>query len=413
MINYKINFRKEHFFYLFLYGTLLVGFFLGENSTGGAEYDSQIAFRAVKAFSLNLISTFKNYNAYEISHYPFYYIFLSQILKFSESIFVTKFIVFHLNLFLPFIFYKIIKFLYGIKNKYLIYLPGIIFLSPSFRASSIWGLNDNIALTFFSLSILFYLKFTNAKSSKKKLLYLIMNALMLSIAAYIRQYYAVFSLYFFYKFLQTRNIKIITFYIIANLLFASYAIMATIFKTNLNYSSNFITNNYANNIAFSITIFVIYLIPFYCTKDNFLGLIKYYQKYKKKILLNTIFVTIIYIGFNYSLPYGGGVIYKIIYNYNNYLYFFILFLSLIILTNFLSDNYKNNIVLILCIFLAFPLYAIYQKYFDPLSIILIFSLFKNFIIQKFINNLKYEIKFLYYYFFVIYGGSIFYSLALS
>lgn len=84
-----------------------------------------------------------------------------------------------------------------------------------------------------------------------------------------------------------------------------------------------------------------------------------------------------------------------------------------ILTNFFSDNYKNNIVLMFCIFLAFPLYAIYQKYFDPLSIILIFSLFKNFIIQKFINNLKYEIKFLYYYFFVIYGGSIFYSLALS
>jgi hypothetical protein len=413
MINYKINFRKVHFFYLFLYGTLLVAFFLGENSTGGAEYDSQIAFRVVKAFSLNLISTFENYNVYEISHYPFYYIFLSQILKFSESIFVTKFIVFHLNLFLPFIFYKIIKFLYGVKNKYLIYLPGIIFLSPSFRASSIWGLNDNIALIFFSLSILFYLKFANAKSSKKKLLYLIMNALMLSIAAYIRQYYAIFSLYFFYKFLQTRNIKIITFYIIANSLFASYAIMTTIFKTNLNYSSNFITNNYANNIAFSITIFVIYLIPFYCTKDNFLGLVKYYQKYKKKILLNTIFVTIIYIGFNYSLPYGGGVIYKIIYNYNNYLYFFILFLSLMILTNFFSDNYKNNIVLMFCIFLAFPLYAIYQKYFDPLSIILIFSLFKNFIIQKFINNLKYEIKFLYYYFFVIYGGSIFYSLALS
>jgi hypothetical protein len=60
MINYKINFRKVHFFYLFLYGTLLVAFFLGENSTGGAEYDSQIAFRVVKAFSLNLISTFEN-----------------------------------------------------------------------------------------------------------------------------------------------------------------------------------------------------------------------------------------------------------------------------------------------------------------------------------------------------------------
>ena len=70
---------------------------------------------------------------------------------------------------------KIIKFRYDYKNIYLIYLPGIIFLSPSYRSSSIWGLNDNIALIFFSLSVLFYLKFTEEKLRKKKIIYIFTN----------------------------------------------------------------------------------------------------------------------------------------------------------------------------------------------------------------------------------------------
>ena len=179
----KIFLKKEYFFYLFLYSSLLIAFFFEENATRGAEYDSNIIFTAVKSFSTDFSSTFQNYEKFTITHYPFYYIFLSQILKLSGSITFTKIVLLHLNLLLPFVFFKIIKLTYGVKNKYLIYLPGIIFLSPGFRASSIWGLNDNIALIFFSLSILFFLKFTQEKNSSKKIVYVIMNVAMLAMAA--------------------------------------------------------------------------------------------------------------------------------------------------------------------------------------------------------------------------------------
>jgi hypothetical protein len=409
----KKNFNKEKLFYIFLYITLIIGFFLKENVNGGAEQDWEVIFRAVKAFSIDLKDTFRNYNKFEISHYPFYYIFLSQIYKLSENIFFTKIIVLHLNLFLPIIFLKIINFKNNFRNKYLFYLPGIFFLSPSYRASSIWALNDNIALIFFCLSILFYLKTIKEKKIKKLLIFMSLNIIMLAIAAYIRQYYAIFSIFFFYKFLKKYDFKIIIYYIITNLIFAAYAIKSTVFSLNLNYSSNFLTKNFFNNIAFSITIFIIYLVPIILNKDFIIKTFTYYRKNKIIFLLNILTIITIYIFFDYSLNYGGGIVYKITYNFSSYLYFLILTISTLLLFYFLSSHYKNNIVLILCLFMAFPTTAVYQKYFDPLSIVIIFSLLDSPYIKKFIDNLKFKIKYLYIYFAIIYSGAIIYNVLLK
>ena len=198
--------KKEYIFYIFLYTTLIFGFLLGENSTGGAKYDSDIIFNAVESFSLNLSKTYKDFYKFNISHYPFYYIFLSLVLKLSGSIIFTKLVVLHLGLFLPLIFYRIIRIKYTPKNKYLIYLPGIFFLLPSYRSASIWGLNDNIALIFFSLSVLYYLKFEKEKIIKKKIIYVLLNASMLAIAAYTRQYYVIFFPYFLHTKMQKKNL---------------------------------------------------------------------------------------------------------------------------------------------------------------------------------------------------------------
>ena len=53
-----------------------------------------------------------------------------------------------------------------------IFIPAIFFLSPYYRAGSIW-LDDNIvALIFFILSIFFFLKFQH---QKKKIIYIILT----------------------------------------------------------------------------------------------------------------------------------------------------------------------------------------------------------------------------------------------
>ena len=108
---------------------------------------------------------------------------------------------------------------------------------------------------------------------------------MLAIAAYIRQYYAIFAIYFFYKFIEKYDFKINAYYIIINLVLASYAIKSTFFNTNLNYSFNFLSINLFNNIALSITIFIIYLIPIILNKFFIKKTYDYYCERKFLFLL--------------------------------------------------------------------------------------------------------------------------------
>lgn len=411
-MNLLLNCKKKKIFYLFLYITLVIGFLLNEDTIGGSKYDWQIISNVIESFTLDPIKTFKNYYDFSISHYPYYYIFVSQIYKISNSILLTKILILHLNLILPFIFFLIIKIKYNYKNNYLIYLPGIFFLSPSFRSTAIWTLNDNIALIFFSLSILFYFKSLIEKSKKKIIIYIILNVLMLAFASYIRQYYSIFSIYFFFQFLQKYNYKIITLYIITNLLLASFAIKSTFFSTNLNYSFNFFSPNLFNNLGLSITIFIIYLIPIISNKHFVSKTINYYCKKKKLLILSLLISLIISTFFDYKLAYGGGIIYKIFYGLNANLYFTILIFSLLFLLFFFSSDYKNNSVLFLCLLLCFPTSSIYQKYFDPLSLILIFTLFNSSFTKTYINNLNYNINYLYLYYLSIYIGNLVYNLLL-
>ena len=55
----------------------------------------------------------------------------------------------------------------------------------------------------------------------------------------------------------------------------------------------------------------------------------------------------------------------------------------------------------------FPVGYVFQKYLDPLSLIIIFSLLKSDILKEYQENIKFNIKNLYIYFFIIYLGSIF------
>ena len=54
----------------------------------------------------------------------------------------------------------------------------------------------------------------------------------------------------------------------------------------------------------------------------------------------------------------------------------------------------------------FPMGYVFQKYLDPLSLIIIFGLLKSDIMKEYQENIKFNIKNLYIYFFIIYLGSI-------
>ena len=106
---------------------------------------------------------------------------------------------------------------------------------------------------------------------------------------------------------------------------------------------------------------------------------------------------------------GGGLIYKIFYIENyTFVFFGILLIACLMISHFSILNYKNNILIKLLILIMVPINSIFQKYLDPLSFILIFSLFDNSVLKNFVNTLKKNINYFYLYFFIIYVGSIWY-----
>ncbi|NMN67062.1 hypothetical protein VP91_00001950 [Candidatus Pelagibacter ubique] len=403
------TFNKKILFFFFLYLTLLIGFFLNENSSGGAIHDFQIISKAIIAFSINFDATFENFNDFNISHFPYYYIFLSYIFTFFGNVLALKFLVLHLSLLLPIIFYKIISIRFDQKNPYLIYLPGILFLSVYFRSNAIWALNDNIALIFFSLAIYFYLKVLNEKPEKRILIFSLLNLFALILASYTRQYYAVFWLFFAYKIFILFEKKIILIYLIISLILSLPAINAVFNTENLSYSTNFLSKNLFNNLIIIPTIFTIYLLPLYFNKENIKKIFSFYKKNFKYSLV-IIFLTFFLMQFfDYSTGVGGGVLFKISY-YENFLLFFylVLFVSFLINFYFIMENFKENMFIYLILIMMFQVNYIYQKYLDPLSFILLFCIFKSDMIKNLIKNLKDDIKYLYLYFFCLYCGSFIY-----
>ncbi len=412
--NKNFNLSKLFLLYFILYLTLLLSLYFGENTTGGASYDFKIISRIIISFASDLKNTYRDFYTLSISHFPYYYIFLSFFYNDYFNFSLIKILILHLSLILPFIFFKIIKLKYNEINKYLFLIPGLFFLSPSYRTSAVWGFNDNIALIFFSLSIFYYIKFLNTEIIKKKYIYIILNIFLLALASYIRQYYAFFIIFYLYKIYQQKQFKILFLYIFFAIVFSIQAIIDT-FINNFTYSINFINFNIINNFLIFLTIFIIYLIPIYFEKKNILNLINFYKENKKILFILLLIVFILHYFFEYgrfnehTLNYGGGYIYQVLDLLKIKLFFIpASYISLLFIFHFTYLNYKNNFLIIITLIFFIPLPVLYQKYFDPLAIILIFCLFENNLINNFIQNLKTNIKFLYLYFTTIYLGSLFY-----
>ena len=118
------------------------------------------------------------------------------------------------------------------------------------------------------------------------------------------------------------------------------------------------------------------MIPFLINKNFFYELI---NKFKQNLLIIpailTIFLCLMFF-FGYQLNYtGGGFFFQIsnIFFKNNILFYLISFLSLILLFSF-SRNYFGNFLIFLILIISNIQNTIYHKYYDPLIMILFFSI---------------------------------------
>ena len=398
-------------FFLFLYLTVLLGFYFDEDNLGGAIPDATSHFKTSEEFNKNFLYTLENFgesSGLVTRNSPVFWIFLSIFEKyFSYDIirFFNTFIIFATAV----VFYKslLLKFK-DIQSYHLLILSSFIFLSPSLRSLAIWPYSLIWGLFFFLLSIYYYLKFEDHLNFNKSLI-ILSNVIF---AAYLYPAFSVFYLFYFLQILKKIRkldcFKLIFFSFLLSIPCIIYLLskdLNTIFTTaqgvaeGVSFSQSL---NISNKILIIGSIFLYLILPIINIKEIFL-------KVKKISFINILFISIFFLAniYFFNFPHyhwGGGFFHKVsnMLFENNYLFFFSAFFSILIIY-ILIDKKFNNYLLLIILILYNPQLTIYIKYFDPLIFMIFLTLF-DFDLKKHFVNKTYR----YYQF---YGVIIFYYIA--
>jgi hypothetical protein len=200
---------------------------------------------------------------------------------------------------------------------------------------------------------------------------------------------------FFNKF----KIKII--YLGTLLLFFFYIFGIKFLKSYNSQTSQLLTNNIFNNIYINLSIIFFYLSPLiFFFKENIINFFSFFKK-NKYVHISFFFILALFLyKFDYSHNYGGGFYFKLTNNYlTKIIFLFICFLSLSLIY-YLTKNNLNNFILVIILFSIFNYNIVYQKYFDPLLIIIFFTLFEHKSIDLIIKKIWPNFLYLFIYFFL-------------
>jgi hypothetical protein len=221
------------------------------------------------------------------------------------------------------------------------------------------------------------------------------NIIFLIISSYVSPNFSLFIIFFAYHYFKKVAFKdliilllfcfissIPAFYYIfildINFLLAGTPGINEIEKVSLSF-------NFSNKILIISSILLFHLSPFLLNKEFILNFIK---PPKKEFLIISIFFIINLFFFNYSINFTGGGVFFQLSNFffnNNYFFYFFSFVSLMLLINFSKNNINNFLVFFLLI-LSNIQNTIYHKYYDPLVLILFFTLINNPLSYKFLEN---------------------------
>ena len=371
----KSNFHILGF--IILYSTIIFGFYVDENITAGPKLDFYHMLKQVSQFENNFLGTLLNFDKID-SPTRISPIFISIIFffkKFFTDINSLRFFFLNILFLNQFFFYLCLKELYSkfIDTKKLLLISLVIFISPSFRANIIWPESAMLGLLFFLIGLYFFLKNTNQFNKKN----VVLNILFVALASYIRPSYCLFAIYFFLDLLvKKKNYEIVFLSILLNLVLAFPAIYYTfvldIFFIGFTDSEG-LNFNYFNKIGIILSIIFFHLFPFLIYKQFSLNFLK-----NIKIILVSLIISIfIVLNFDYDLDYSGGGILLHFSNFifdNNYLFYFFIPITIFLTIELVNKNKLNNFIIILILLFITPQYHIFHKYYDPLVIVLAFTL---------------------------------------
>ena len=144
--------------------SFFVGFYLDENSAGAGGYDGDIKWikSNIKIFLDNDLVTAILHPDFFGNRTPLIYIIQKIFNPFFNNYEIYRFTSFLISLIGPIIFYKLLRIkFFNVEKEILFLIASLIYLSPYYRTSAFWGLNENYGLITAITSFYFLYKVLN------------------------------------------------------------------------------------------------------------------------------------------------------------------------------------------------------------------------------------------------------------
>ncbi len=378
--------------------SLFLGFILNEDlSTGGAEWDFNLTWPIIVNYSnFNFITDITR-------HMPLHYALLSLLyIILNDQYFIRIFYLFLSFLFPIFLYLNLAK-IYKNNKIILIIFTSSFLLIPLFRASAIWPNAHLSATVFFLIGNYFYLK----SKEKNIFVYKIINLLFLSFAIYCIQTYLLLFLYYLYNHFSSERFKNFIKLLVFSALLSLPGLIFIILNPRIVGFGDIITRDFFYTLSSNFSLIFFFLIFLLLNKENLKIILSEIKNLKSYEIITILLITfcIFYFQEFFALDprlRGGGFFYKLSYLILSNNLIFITSSLLGLITSYILIKTEPKFFYIFLIINLMSLnFIVYQKYFEPLFLIMMCILFKNFLINNVLLNLKntllfYGLIFLYF-----------------
>ena len=392
------------FLTIIVYLSFIIGFYLDENSAGAGGYNGDFAlnWNNLKIFlnndfftSINLTDGLDLDNQYRSSRSPLVYILHSVFNPFVETEINYRRSVFLISLLGPLLFYFCLNIKFEKENRIILFfISSLILLSPYYRTSSYWALDENYGYISLFLGFIFFNLFLKEKQQTKKYIYLFFLTLFSSSCIYFDQKLLFIPLIFYLSIIISKQEPIVKF-----LITVFYIIFSIPFLYLVYLWGNIITDSveyrglgeglYFQNIGYVISMIAFYFLPFlFIREKNIYQQIRNFLKLKiNYYLIFIFFLYIVYLVLFFDITtqpiLGKGMVHKLSLllfehvHYQSIFTYFAFFVSWLVILLFLNNKVLDTLILIYFTLISLISLMFLQEYLDPLLLILIFLFFRT------------------------------------
>ena len=441
------NYKSVSIFLIFIsFISFFAGFYFDENSAGAGTHAGDFihSWNNIQIYLNNDLSSSLNHENFLSGRTPLMYILHELFNPFLDSKIGYRRSVFLLSLLLPILFYFSLRQRFKKEDNILLFLiSSTVLLSPYFRTSSYWGLEENYGLISLLLSFLFLNFFLeNNKNSDYKIYFqIILLTFFSSCCLYFDYKLAIIPIICFFKIIFSKKlVKHKIFSVFCYFVFSLPCIYIIILWGGLVQESVVQARGFGeefnySHIGYSSTMICFYLMPLLFFKgEKLLSLVKNFFLDKKNYYLISLFFVYFFflsnnllfseeallergylhggsIFFDEPISIGKGYIHKlsiILFNdefFRTIFTYLSFFFSWLVILIYLNRNFKDLSIVSYFFVISILLFPVLQEYFDPVLILLAFTFFNTKLILNYKNSI---VLFLYLAIFLI-TTNIYYS----